>query len=167
MKISERGLELIKKFEGLRLEAYQDAGGIWTIGYGHTGPDVKPGMKITKEEAEQLLLKDLDRFEAAVREEVKVPITQEMFDSLVSFCYNIGIYAFRGSTLLRLLNKGQYEEAAREFQRWVYVRKAKLPGLVRRRKAEENLFREGMNKIAEGAQKGQKERSSANGRHRA
>jgi len=141
MKLGKDGLQLIKNFEGLRLEAYICPAGVLTIGYGSTGPHVKPGMKITQAEAERLLLKDLERFEAAVNDLVKVPLTQSMYDALVSFAFNCGIGALEDSTLLRLLNQRNYTGAAAQFDRWTKGPNGPLPGLVRRRDAEEALFR--------------------------
>jgi lysozyme len=144
MKISEKGLSLIKQWEGLRLKAYRDAAGILTIGYGHTGPDVVEGMTITQEQADALLRKDIEKAERAVSTLVKVPLTQEQFDSIVSFVFNCGVGAFQRSTLLKKLNAGDYDGAAAEFDKWVYItrggQKVKLSGLVKRRAAERALF---------------------------
>jgi GH24 family phage-related lysozyme (muramidase) len=137
MKISQKGLQLIKDFEGLELKAYVCPAGVLTIGYGSTGSHVKPGMTITPEEAEVLLQKDLGRFEEAVNRLVKVPLTQGQYDALVSFAFNCGTGAFAESTLLRLLNEKDYTGAANQFKRWT---NDGLEGLVRRRKAEETLF---------------------------
>jgi lysozyme len=136
---------MIRDHEGLRLQAYQDSAGVWTIGYGHTRT-AYGGMVIDRVEAEVLLEEDLSRFEDGVRRLVKVPITQEMFDALVSFAYNLGLSALSSSTLLARLNAGEYGEAAAEFERWVWVtkptgEKEKLAGLVRRREHEASLFR--------------------------
>ena len=141
MKTSQAGLNLIKEFEGLRLESYYCASNVLTIGYGHTGPDVKPGMKITEAEAEELLKKDLERFESVVNTDTTVELFQCMFDALVSFTFNCGSDAYRNSTLLRLLNVEDYEGAAGQFSRWVNGPNGPLPGLVRRREAEEVMFR--------------------------
>lgn len=141
MNISHKGVELIKLFEGCRLETYLDAAGIPTIGYGSTGPHVRIGMKITKEEAEQLLLEDLKRFEAGVAEQVTVPLNQNEFDALVSFSFNVGLGALNRSTLLRMLNDGASKEVvASQFLRWNKVNGKPLEGLTRRRKAERALF---------------------------
>ncbi len=144
MKVSQTGIDLIKHFEGLRLEAYKDIAGIWTIGYGHTGPDVSEGMRISEEEAEALLRKDLTRFEQGVSSAVKVALGQNQFDALVSLAYNIGINAFRGSTAKRLLNKGNFIQAADAITWWnkatINGIRQKVPGLVRRRAAEAALF---------------------------
>lgn len=139
--ISDEGKKLIKNFEGLRLKSYKCPAGVWTIGYGHTGADVKPNMTITKEEAEKLLDKDLVKFIRNVNNKVKVPLKQEHFDALVSFAFNVGNEAFNSSTLLKLLNQGKYLQAANQFSRWVYAGKNKSEGLIKRRKAEEEMFR--------------------------
>lgn len=140
MILSPEGLALIKEYEGLRLKAYRDAVGVLTIGWGHTGSDVREGMTITQNEAEELLRIDLQKFEAAVKRQVKVQLTQNQFDALVSFTFNLGEYALERSTLLALLNKGQFAAAGGEFGRWVNAGGKPLPGLVRRRAAEADLF---------------------------
>lgn len=139
MKISTAGLSLIKSFEGCELKAYICPAGVLTIGYGSTGPHVKPGQTITEAEAEALLLKDLVRFEKAVNELVKVPMTQGAYDALVSFTFNCGEGAFAESTLLRKLNAGDDPNttAKTELPRWT---NNGLAGLVRRRAAEVELF---------------------------
>lgn len=142
--INAAGLDIIKHFEGLRLKAYQDSVGIWTIGYGHTSmagpPDVKPGMTITTAEAEEILKRDLGIFEKGVDDAVTVSVNSNQFSALVSFAFNVGLSALRDSTLLRKLNSGDYSGAADEFPRWVYADGTQLPGLVRRRNAERALF---------------------------
>ena len=144
MKISERGITLLKSFEGLELEAYQDIAGIWTIGYGHTGPDVRQGQRISEREAEALLRRDLRSREDAVSRFVSVPLNQNEFDALVSFVYNVGAEAFRRSTVLRRLNRGARMSAADALTWW---NKAtidgilrEITGLTRRRAAEKALF---------------------------
>ena len=139
MNVSETGIELIKKFEGCVLKAYKCPAGIWTIGYGHT-LGVKEGQTITKKQAESFLKQDLIRFELTVNNLVNVPLNQCQFDALVSFCYNLGSGNLKSSTLLKLLNKGDYNGAADQFERWVYAGGKKLPGLVKRRIAEKELF---------------------------
>lgn len=139
MQISQRGLDLVKRFEGLELDAYQDAVGVWTIGYGHI-VDVSSGERVTPEEAEQLLLNDMKRYEEALNKYVTVPLTQNQFDALCSFAFNLGTAALHQSTLLAKLNAGDYQGAADEFLRWVYAGGRKLSGLERRRKAERDLF---------------------------
>lgn len=140
MNISTKGLSLIKSFEGLRLKSYKCPAGIWTVGYGHTGPDVLPYMVITEQQAEELLRKDLEVFEDAVEAAVTVELNQNQFDALVCLAYNIGRGAFRSSTLVRLLNNEQYEDAGDQFLRWNKGGGQVLPGLVRRREAERALF---------------------------
>ncbi|WP_434632573.1 lysozyme [Chromobacterium sp. CV08] len=141
MKINHAGLALIKHFEGLRLIAYQDLVGVWTIGYGHTGADVRAGLRITDAEAEQLLLGDLARFEAGVANAVKVPLNPNQFAALVSFSYNLGLGSLQQSTLLRLLNRGDYAGAAEQFPRWNRAGGNAVAGLTRRRLEEQKLFR--------------------------
>lgn len=140
MRISETGLDLIRYFEGLRLTAYQDAVGVWTIGYGSTGPHVTPGLTITAEEAESLLRHDVARFEEGVDEVVKVSLSQDEFDALLSFSFNLGLGNLRQSTLLRKLNAGDFAAAASEFKRWNRAGQRILAGLTRRREAEARLF---------------------------
>lgn len=140
--ISQAGIDLIKSFEGCKLTAYQDSVGVWTIGYGHTG-DVYPGMIITQEKAEELLRSDLKTAENAVNAKVIYPITQNMFDALVSLTFNIGSDAFGTSTLLKKLNQGDINGAANEFDKWIYAGSKVQPGLVRRRAAEKEMFLNG------------------------
>lgn len=144
MQISAQGIDLIKRFEGLELEAYQDIAGIWTIGYGHTGPEVEAGMRISEREAEALLRKDLRSREKAVDDLSSVPLNQNEFDALVSFVYNVGMEAFRGSTARKRLNRGDRFGAAEALTWW---NKATIggvlrmvSGLTRRRAAERALF---------------------------
>lgn len=139
MKISQVGIDLIKSFEGLKLEAYQDSVNVWTIGYGTT-KNVQPGMKITLEQAEELLRHDLDTFERGVTSLIGVPVSQNQFDALVSFAYNLGLGSLKKSTLLKYLNNAQYLEAADEFLRWDKAGGKKLKGLTKRRNAERLLF---------------------------
>jgi len=139
MKIGKQGLDLIKSFEGLQLGAYKCPAGVWTIGYGST-KGVSKGMRITEAGAEHLLKEDLMWVEDVVNSAVKVPMSQAQYDALCCFVYNIGGGAFKSSTLLRKLNRGDYEGAANEFRRWNKAKGIVLPGLVRRRAAEEALF---------------------------
>ncbi len=140
MGLSQAGLNHIKANEGLRTTAYRDPVGIWTIGYGHTGADVKPGQKITEAQAEALLRKDVAWAENAVRKNVKVPLTQGQFDALTSFTFNCGAGALQKSTLLKKLNAGDYAGAQAEFGKWVHGGGKVLPGLVRRRAEEAQMF---------------------------
>lgn len=141
--INKQGLDLIKHFEALKLEAYQDSVGIWTIGWGHTsGQDgtVYEGQVITQEEAEVLLKKDLMHFEARVKELVSVPINENQFSALVSFAFNVGIGNLKSSTLLKHLNTQDEFNASKEFVKWSKAGGTRLKGLVRRRVSERNLF---------------------------
>lgn len=143
-KISANGVNLIKRFEGLRLEAYLDDGyKIPTIGYGTTrinNRTVPMGLTISEAQAEKYLKDDLEKFEKIVNEQVGVSLTQNQFDALVSFTYNLGGHNLASSTLLKKLNSGDYEGAANEFSRWVFANGIKLRGLERRRKAEKEMF---------------------------
>ncbi len=144
MKMSQNGIDLLKRFEGLELEAYQDIAGIWTIGYGHTGPDVKPGQRISEREAENLLRQDLRPREQAVERLTNVDLNQNEFDALVSFVYNVGIEAYRGSTARRRLNKGDRLGAADALTWWNKATVGgvlrPVTGLTRRRASERALF---------------------------
>ena len=139
MKLSNRGKSLIKKYEGLRLTAYKCPAGVWTIGYGHTA-GVFAGQKISEKQADEFFDKDIKQFEDAVNSLVKVPLKQGQFDALVSFVYNVGKTAFANSTLLRMLNSGNYSGAGEQFNRWVFAGGKKLQGLVKRREEEKELF---------------------------
>lgn len=132
-------VSLIKEFEGLELEAYLCPAKVWTIGYGHT-KTAKPGMKITPAGAEHLLRLDLEWVESTINKNVKVELTQNQYDALASFIYNIGGGAFKKSTLLRKLNAGDFEGASAEFPRWNKAGGKVLKGLTRRREAERKLF---------------------------
>lgn len=147
MYVSKQGLDLIKKFEGLRLKAYLCPSGVWTIGYGHT-KGVYPGMVITEELADKFLIDDVWYFERGVESLVKVPLTQGQFDALVSFSFNVGLdidddniaEGLGDSTLLRKLNSGDYAGAADEFPKWNKSRGRVVRGLTLRRSAERALF---------------------------
>ena len=139
MKPSERGLALIRQFEGLRLSAYRCAAGVLTIGWGTT-KGVKMGMEITRDEADRLLLEDAQRFADHVKALVKVPLNQNQTDALAALVYNIGPSAFAQSTLLKRINDGRHDLAASEFERWVNAGGKRINGLVRRRAAERALY---------------------------
>jgi lysozyme len=140
VKVSDSGLNLIKKSEALRLLAYADTGAVPTIGWGHTR-GVTLGLAITREQAEAFLREDVRDAEREVNRLVYVPLTQNQFDALVDFVFNIGGFKFERSTLLRMLNKKDYLGAANQFPRWVYdSKKVKQPGLVIRRDREKELF---------------------------
>ncbi len=143
MQISFNGLQFLKDGEGFRKEAYKDTGGVWTIGYGTIkwlGKPVEQGMTITKKEAELALQADLAWAQTAVNKLVKVPLSQNMFDALVSFVYNIGESAFMKSTLLRKLNARDYKGAAQQFLRWKFDNGKEVKGLLNRRIKEKALF---------------------------
>ena len=140
MRISEQGLDLIKSFEGLRLSAYRDAVGVLTIGYGHTR-GVRLGQTITRGEAELLLSADLEPIERQLTADLgEDGVLQCQFDALCSFCFNLGIGAYMRSTLRKYVKAGRDADADREFGRWVHAGGRVLPGLVRRRKAEAELY---------------------------
>lgn len=138
--LGARGLALVKAFEGLRLTAYRCPAGVWTVGYGSTGPHVAPDTTVSAAEAEALLLLDLQRFQSAVARLVRAPLTEGQYDAVVSFTFNLGEGALQASTLRAMLNRGEYAGAADQFGRWVLAGGVKLPGLVRRRAAERALF---------------------------
>lgn len=140
--ICAKGLQIIKDSEGLRLNAYLCPAGVWTIGYGHTGPEVTPGMAITVDQAESYLLRDITVAEVAVRNRVK-GLPEEATAALVSFVFNLGVGAFTGSTLLRLIRRGEFWLAADQFDRWIYCAGRKSQGLVTRRRREKQLFLSG------------------------
>ena len=142
MQISDEGVGLIKAFEGCRTTAYYDSVGVLTIGYGCT-TDVAPGMKITQVQAEERLKLDLKDAEAAVNLLVVVPLSQNEYDALTSFTFNLGQGALRRSTLLKLLNESDYTGAAKEFLRFDKAGGKVLAGLSRRRMAEMRLFNRG------------------------
>lgn len=138
------GLDLIKHFEGLRLEAYLCPAGVPTIGYGQTGPEVKLGCVITESDADTMLLKEYKKFEAGVKTLVKVTINENQLGALTCFAYNVGLANLKASSLLRLINEGRFTLAAKEFTKWD---KAKvkgvltpLAGLTKRRLKEQELF---------------------------
>ena len=147
--INDKGLRKLKEWEGLRLKAYRDQAGVLTIGYGHTSvsgePEVKAGMVITEQQAELILKQDLAKFEFRVNTLVKVPLTDNQFAALVSFDFNTG--ALHNSTLLKKLNKGDYDAVPVELARWVKAtvngKKVTSRGLVNRRSAEIGLWASG------------------------
>lgn len=142
--LSQEGLDLIKSFEGFRPMAYRDTGGVWTIGYGHTGHDVTQALIITQATAEKLLEADVRRFEICVENALHHPVNQKQFDALVSFAFNVGCTAFKNSTLLRHINVGDHASATEEFHRWIKDDKGQVqPGLQRRRLAESSLYHSG------------------------
>ena len=141
--VNRAGIDLIRRFEGCRLEAYPDpatGGAPWTIGYGATGPGIEPGVVWTQEEAEARLVEDVQRFADAVERALTVDVSDNEFAAMVSLAFNIGAAAFRKSTLLRLVNDGHFDEAAKQFERWNRAGGRVMAGLTRRRQAERALF---------------------------
>jgi lysozyme len=144
MEYSKTGLALTEQFEGLSLSAYQDVTGIWTIGYGHT-IGVYPGQTITQAEAEALLTADIAWAVSIVNQMVTTPLSQPIFDSLVDFTYNLGSGNFQHSTLLTLVNQGNFEAAAEQFDLWDHASGGQVvAGLLRRRQAETDEFKSGI-----------------------
>jgi lysozyme len=127
-------------FEGLELHAYRDPVGIWTIGWGHTGADVTPNLVITEAQAEAMLMDDLTHAGNSVSRLVSVTLSQNEFDALTDFTFNLGVGAFAASTLRRLVNESKMVEASGEFGKWVHAGGKVLPGLIARRQAEQELF---------------------------
>jgi len=139
MNISNEGLSLIKKFEGCELNAYKCAAGVPTIGYGSTH-GIEMGMSISKARAEELLLEDIAKFEEHVKNNVKVPLNQNQFDSMVSWTFNLGGGNLKSSTLLKVLNGSDYTDVPNQIKRWNKANGKVLEGLIRRREAEALLF---------------------------
>lgn len=141
-KLSQKGRKLIEEFEGLRLTAYQDSIGVWTIGYGHT-KGVYPGMTISLAQANALLDEDVRSHAAGIFNFVTVELNQNQFDALVSFHFNLGPAILQDSTLLTYINNKNWQAAANEMKAYVHAGNQILPGLVRRRNAEAALFLDG------------------------
>lgn len=142
MKTSKKGLDLIKHFEGFRSQAYVCPAGVLTIGYGTTS-GVKRGQVVTEAQATQMLINDVSKFEKTVNTLVTVPLTQDQFDGLVAFVYNVGPGNFKTSTLLRHLNLKMYSDVPAQMLRWNKAKGQVLNGLTRRRAAEGTLFETG------------------------
>lgn len=143
MQYSKKGLELTESFEACKLTAYQDVKGVWTIGWGHTGPDVHPGLTITQEQAEQFLALDVNWANNVVNGLVHASLTQSEHDALVDFVFNVGAGNFTHSTMLKELNGGNMVMAALEFEKWDMAGGTVVAGLLRRREAEERMFTAG------------------------
>lgn len=139
MKTSENGLKFIRDHEGCKLTAYKDGGGVWTIGVGHT-KGVKAGQTITQAQADTFLASDLAPVESCINQVVTVTLNQNQFDALASFTFNVGESAFKGSTLLKKLNAGDFRGAADQFTRWAYDNNVFVQGLYNRRVDEKALF---------------------------
>jgi lysozyme len=140
MQVNDRFFDFIKQVEGCVLTAYRDTGGVWTIGYGHTG-NVTPGQVISEQDAKELLIKDAQMAIDCVNNKTKVPLTQNQFNALVSFTFNVGTGAYTTSTLLRRLNDGKYDDVPAQLRRWVYDQTGN-PVLVNRREHEVALWLE-------------------------
>jgi lysozyme len=140
VKTSDSGLDHIEQSEGIRYTAYLDTGGVWTIGVGHTGPEVIKGLRATDEQVRAWLEEDVLEAEDAVNRLVKVELTQNQFDMLVSFVFNVGEGQFKRSTMLRLLNQGDYEGAANELPKWKFDNGKMIQGLLNRRLEEQKIF---------------------------
>jgi len=140
MRVSAKLRKFVQGFEALRLSAYDDGTGVWTVGWGHTGVDVVPGMTITEAQAKKYFNGDMAVAETAVGMNVDVPLSQSQFDALCSFVYNVGSGAFRSSTLLRKLNAGEHSAVPFEMQRWIHGGGRVMAGLVRRRAEEAAMF---------------------------
>lgn len=141
---NEAGKNIIKFYESLRLKTYLDTGKVATIGFGHTGPEVKLGMVISKEKAIEIFDKDISKFQEGVKKLIKskATTTQNQFSAMVSLAFNIGLGAFSRSSVLRFHNQGQYEKAANSFVLFIKDNGEVLKGLVKRRKSESLLYKE-------------------------
>jgi lysozyme len=140
MKTSDNGIDFLKEVESVKLKAYLDTGGVWTNGVGHTGPDVHEGQVVDEAQVNAWLKEDVLEAEDAVNRGVKVSLSQNQFDALVSFTFNVGVSAFLNSTLLRKLNASDYEGAKNELSRWVRDNGKIVKGLVNRRLKEQKLY---------------------------
>lgn len=139
MKISENGLNLIKHFEGCELQAYKCPAGVWTIGYGHI-KTAHEGKVITQEQADEMLVEEMEEYEGYINRAVKVELSQNQFDAMVSWVYNLGNGNLGASTLLKVLNMGDYAGVPAQMLRWNKAGGKVLEGLTRRRQAEADLF---------------------------
>jgi len=143
----DMAIEFLKKVEGFRGEVYEDLAGLPTIGYGHLVTDYEDFKKITKEQAENLLRKDVIYLFYQIEPMIKRELNENQWAAILSFVYNIGIFRFSHSTFLKKLNDGfPLEEVAKEFDRWIYVNGKPVQGLINRRKAENELFLSGLDK---------------------
>jgi len=144
MNMTQEGLALIKRFEGFRAKAYRCPAGVWTIGYGHTSqsgaPEIKAGMRLSRQKASPILAKDIERFAGGVRRAATVTLNEQQFSALVSFAYNVGLAAFRSSSVLKAVNQSDFAAVPRRLSLWVKADGRVLPGLVKRRAAEAALF---------------------------
>ena len=139
MNTSQNGIDLIKHFEGCELKAYKCPAGVWTIGYGHI-KGVQEGDVITEQQANEMLVEELHEYENYVNTLVNVPLNQNQYDALVSWVYNLGSSNLQASTLLKVLNAGDYDNVPEQIMRWNKAGGKVLEGLTRRRQAETDLF---------------------------
>lgn len=143
MNVSQNGINLIKKYEGFRADAYQDGGGVWTVGYGTTflnGRKVQKGDHLDEPAASEVMITTANEYLQTVSKFLKVALDQNKIDAIACFIYNLGCEQFEASTLLRMINSGDYSGAADQFSRWIYDNGKVVQGLVRRRAAERALF---------------------------
>lgn len=140
MRASKNAVDLIRHWEGCRLEAYQDIGGVWTVGFGTTGPGIHEGTKVSEAIAVAMLKSDIAQVSDAVSRLVGLHTSQNQFDAIVSFAYNVGTGAFKSSRMLKLILAGKKEEASQEFLKWNHVGGVIVAGLMARREAERKLF---------------------------
>ena len=157
MQTSEKGKEFIKHFEGCKLEAYQCSGDVWTIGCGHTR-GVEEGDKISKKQADAFLSADIEMVETHVKRLITVDLDQSQWDAIVSWCFNLGCGNLRASTMLQVINLGELDKVSKQIIRWDKVGKKAVAGLTRRRKAEADLFDNGVYE-----QKATKPKAKSNG----
>jgi lysozyme len=141
LRVPDTAIQLVKQFEGCKLNAYIDANGYPTIGYGHKLVGATKASSITEEEAQTLLEQDLQIATLAVQRLTSVPLNDQQLSALIDFVYNLGAGTYQHSTLRMKLNRGEYKAAAEEFKKWVYAGSIKLPGLIRRRQLEADIFR--------------------------
>lgn len=140
MNISKVGVDLIKQYEGCKLRAYRDAVSVLTCGWGSTGPDIRDDTVWTQEQADKRLMDHLELVDGCIGRNVNVPLTQNQYDSLASWVYNLGCGNFMRSTLLKKLNEGDYAAVPDQIRRWTRAGTQVLSGLVKRREAEAELF---------------------------
>lgn len=140
MKINDAGIKLIQSFEDCKLESYLDIKGIATIGWGHTGPEVQLGQTITQDQADAQFQTDLEKFNQGVTNYVTSNVNPNQFSAMVSFAFNLGLGSLHGSHLLIYVNNSQWDLASQEFPKWDHSGGVVVPGLLRRREAEQTLF---------------------------
>jgi lysozyme len=144
LRTSPNGISLLKQHEGLRLKAYQDSRGVWTIGYGLTSAagivKVYKGMTITREQAEEYFRLALVKYENCIKETIRIPLEQHQFDALVSFCYNVGPGAFEGSSIAQYVNQKRFKDVPKRMALWIRAGKVYPKGLKKRRKDEGDVF---------------------------